>query len=349
MKEHVKTFSENGKKVKNYRGTRMNIYDIAKEAGVSIATVSRVMNNKGYVSEKTRAKIQKVLEENEYRPSAIAQGLVSGSMKTVAIMVVDLRVPHYSLTAYTMEQILSKQGYMVIVCNTGDDPAQWDAYLRRIANQKPDGIVLVGSIYDKLANDDALNAVSGIPIVMANGQMEGHANVHSVIVDETRGVELATAHMYERGHEKIAFVMDKDTDAARRKAQGFVRQMKILGFTSPEKDVFKAPYGLEGGEHIGPELYDKGYTGIVFGEDLTAVGAVNALCRRGVKIPEEIGISGHNNSEYAFLCRPALTSVNNKGQVLSELTVNLLLDLMNHKKETASLVVLPELVVRETT
>lgn len=97
----------------------MNIYDIAREAGVSITTVSRVLNNKGYVSEKTREKIQKVLEKHEYQPSAIARGLATGSMKTVAIVAVDLRVPHYALTTFIMEQQLSELGYMVLVCNTG--------------------------------------------------------------------------------------------------------------------------------------------------------------------------------------------------------------------------------------
>ena len=108
----------------------MNIYDIAKEAGVSITTVSRVINKKGYVSEKTRKKIQDVLDRNEYQPSGIARGLATGSMKTVAIVVVDVRVPHYALTSYIMEQKLSEEGYMVLVCNTGEEEEDCRKYLR---------------------------------------------------------------------------------------------------------------------------------------------------------------------------------------------------------------------------
>lgn len=326
----------------------MNIYDIAKEAGVSITTVSRVINNKGYVSEKTRKKIQEVLDRNEYHPSDIARGLVSGSMKTVAIVVVDVRVPHYALTSYIMEQKLSALGYMVMVCNTGEKAEDCRKYLRMLAKRKVDGVILVGSIFNRLCDEETLNLLSDIPIVMANGRID-RPNIYSVFVDETYGIELATAHLYERGYRKLAYVIDKDTNAADRKAEGFIREMQRLGYADAMKHVYRTPYGLEGGAQIADTLSKKGYDGIVFGEDLTAVGALNELCRQGVKVPEEIALTGCNNSEYSYICSPALTTVNNKGEVLSELTVQMLLDVLSKKKELASLVVLPELVVRETT
>ena len=102
----------------------MNIYDIAKEAGVSIATVSRVLNNKGTVSAATRARVEAILKQNNYTPSAIARGMVSKSMRTVAVLTVDIRVPHYARTAYTIEREFSRRGYEVILCNTGGDRAE---------------------------------------------------------------------------------------------------------------------------------------------------------------------------------------------------------------------------------
>ena len=144
-------------------------------------------------------------------------------------------------------------------------------------------------------------------------------------------------------------MIDKDTNAADRKMEGFIREMKRLGYEDPEKDVYRTPYGLEGGTQIAGVLREKGYDGVVFGEDLTAVGAMNEWGRQGVRIPEEIALTGCNNSEYSYICSPGLTTVNNKGEVLSELTVRMLLDVLSKKKELASLVVLPELVVRETT
>lgn len=326
----------------------MNIYDIAKEAGVSITTVSRVINKKGYVSEKTRKKIQDVLDRNEYQPSGIARGLATGSMKTVAIVVVDVRVPHYALTSYIMEQKLSEEGYMVLVCNTGEEEEDCRKYLRMLAQRQVDGIILVGSIFNRLCDDETLNLLSNIPIVMANGKID-RENIYGVLVDEAYGMELATAHLYKTGRRKLAYVIDKYTNAADRKLEGYIREMKRLGYENPEKDVYRTPYGLEGGAQIAGILKEKKYDGVVFGEDLTAVGAMNEWRNQGIKIPEEIALIGCNNSEYSYICNPPLTTVNNKGEVLSELTVQMLLDVLSKKKELASLVVLPELVIRETT
>ena len=325
----------------------MNIYDIANEAGVSITTVSRVLNNKGYVSEKTRKKIQDVLDRHEYRPSEIARGLVAGSMKTAAIMVADVRVPHYALTSYIMEQKLSKLGYMVWVCNTGEDQESCRKYFCMLAKRKVDGIILVGSIFNRLCDDEMLNPLSDTPIVMANGKIE-RPNIYSVLVDEAYGMELATQHLYEKGHKNLAYVIDKETNAAQRKMDGFVRKMNCLGYEDTQKRIYHAPYGLEGGAKIAEKLYKEGYDGVVFGEDLTAVGAMNTWRRMGVRIPEDMALTGCNNSEYSYICNPQLTTVNNKGEVLSELTVQLFLDVIEKKKELATLVVLPELVVRET-
>lgn len=326
----------------------MNIYDIAKEAGVSITTVSRVINKKGYVSEKTRKKIQDVLDRNEYQPSGIARGLATGSMKTVAIVVVDVRVPHYALTSYIMEQRLSEEGYMVLVCNTGEEEEGCRKYLRMLAQRQVDGIILVGSIFNRLCDDETLSLLSNIPIIMANGKID-RENIYGILVDEAYGMELAAEHLYKTGRRKLAYVIDKYTNAADRKLEGYIREMKRLGYENPEKDVYRTPYGLEGGAQIAGVLKEKGYDGVVFGEDLTAVGAMNEWRNQGVKIPEEIALVGCNNSEYSYICNPPLTTVNNKGEVLSELTVQMLLNVLSKKKELASLVVLPELVVRETT
>ncbi len=324
----------------------MNIYDIAEMAGVSIATVSRVINNKGHVSEKTRKKIESIIAESEYQPSAIARGLACGSMKTIAIFSVDVRIPHHAVTSFNMERMLTNLGYVVYICNTGENIEDWKRYLQIVAERKVDGIILTGSIYKKLEGEDILDLFQDIPIVMANGNM-APKNVKSVFVDEGRGIELATEHLFTRGHTKLAYVMDKDTESAERKREGFIRQMTLLGVPEASRHVFRAKYGLEAGAGIGLSLYEKGYNGIVFGEDLTAVGALNALRKKGVRIPEEMALTGCNNSEYAYICSPSLTSINNKAEVLSELTVRLLTGLLDGN-ETAELVVIPELVVRES-
>ena len=146
----------------------MNIYDIAKEAGVSIATVSRVLNNKGTVSAATRARVEAILKQNNYTPSAIARGMVSKSMRTVAVLTVDIRVPHYARTAYTIEREFSRRGYEVILCNTGGDRAETLRYLQAVNQKQVDGIVLVGSVFDTICQGAEMEKLlTGVPVVLA--------------------------------------------------------------------------------------------------------------------------------------------------------------------------------------
>lgn len=128
----------------------MNIYDIAREAGVSIATVSRVLNHKDTVRADTRAKVEKVLKRCNYAPSAIAQGMVSKSLHTVAVLTVDIRDSHYARTAYTIEREFGRRGYEVILCNTGGDRAETLRTLQAVAQKQVDGLILVGSIFNTI-------------------------------------------------------------------------------------------------------------------------------------------------------------------------------------------------------
>lgn len=114
----------------------MNIYDIAKEAGVSISTVSRVMNNKGNVNAATRKKVEAILDKHDYTPSAIARGMVSKTMNTVAVLTVDIRVPHYARTVYTIEREFSHRGYEVAICNTGGELEETAKYLKTKLEKK---------------------------------------------------------------------------------------------------------------------------------------------------------------------------------------------------------------------
>lgn len=334
----------------------MTIYDIARETGVSIATVSRVVNNKGYVSQETRDKILMFLERSQYQPSAIARGLATGSMKTVAILVVDVRVPHYAMTTYIMEDLLSKEGYAVLVCNTNTDVEKTSQYLRMLGERSVDGIILVGSVYRDLCTKEALQAVAKIPLILANGKLE-QDNAYSVLVDEGYGICLAVEEMIRTGHRHLAYVVDRRTESSDRKQKGFCASMESAGEDDPKRHIFFTEYGMEGGrdvvERICQTYYDEAnhvsYDGIVCGEDLTAVGVLYALQEKGFKVPQEIAVSGCNNSEYAYVCNPRLTTINNKGELLSRLTVELLIEILKEGKQKEERRILPELIIQETT
>ena len=178
----------------------MNIYDIAKEAGVSISTVSRVLNHKGNVNPATRERVEEVLERNHYTPSAIARGMVSKSMRTVAVLTVDIRVPHYARTAYTIERELSHRGYEVTLCNTGGEAEETEKYLQTMLEKKVDGIVLVGSVFNTICKKPEIKKLlRTVPVVLANGKLE-MANSYSVLVDDKYGIALAVNELLKRPH-----------------------------------------------------------------------------------------------------------------------------------------------------
>jgi LacI family transcriptional regulator len=327
----------------------LNIYDIAKEAGVSISTVSRVLNNKDRVTRETRKKIQALLDKYNYTPNAIARGLVAKTMKTVAIFSVDVRVPHYAQTAYTIEREFSKRAYNVIVCNTGGELEKTRRYARSIQG-RVDGVVLVGSVFNKLGMDDEVAAaLQGIPVVIANGHLD-MCNVYSILVDDRLGISLAINHLLQRGHrpESIMYVKDLDTESARVKRRGFLAALAELGVEDAKQRVFHASYSLEGGREVARQIVQAKPrpTAVVCGEDLTAVGVIKGFMAAGLYVPNDMAVTGYNNSEYSLICSPELTSVDNKGEMCALLCVQLLESRIDGSHSFSSMTINPELVVR---
>lgn len=329
----------------------MNIYDIAKEAGVSISTVSRVLNNKGNVNPDTRKKVEEILARSNYTPSAIARGMVSKSMRTVAVLTVDIRVPHYARTAYTIEREFSRRGYEVTICNTGGELKETEKYLRTVLEKKVDGIVLVGSIFNTICKDSEIEGLlKNIPVVLANGKLE-LPNSYSVLVDDQYGVSLAVDHLAEKGHKHIFYLKDMDTISARLKCEGFMRSMRRCGIENVKKHVLQTSRSIEGGQKAVEKLIQDGkeFTAIVCGEDITAAGAVKALLHAGLRVPEDVAVTGYNNSEYARICEPQLTTIDNKPELVAMFSVQLLTSLIEKTDAYSSCTIQPELVKGQTT
>lgn len=329
----------------------MNIYDIAKEAGVSISTVSRVMNHKGNVNPVTRKRVEEILEKNNYTPSAIARGMVSKSMKTVSVLTVDIRVPHYAKTAYTIEREFSRRGYEVSLCNTGGELEETIKYFRTALEKKADGIVLVGSVFNTLCkNAEISGLLKNVPVVLANGKLE-LPNSYSVLVDDRYGVSLAVEHLIQKGHREIYYLRDMDTVSAQLKCEGFIAEMEKCGLKNARQQVLETASSIEGGIKAVEQLIRRKqkFTGIVCGEDITAAGVVKALLHYGIKVPEEVAVTGYNNSEYAKICEPQLTTIDNKPELVAMMSVQLLTSLIEKTEVYSSCTIQPELVEGQTT
>lgn len=329
----------------------MNIYDIAREAGVSISTVSRVMNNKGNVNPATRRKVEEILEQNNYIPSAIARGMMSKSLRKVAVLTVDIRVPHYARTAYTIEREFSRRGFEVSLCNTGGELEETAKYLRSALEKQVDGIVLVGSVFNTICKNQEIEGyLRTTPVVLANGKLE-LPNSYSVLVDDCYGIGLAVDHLMQKGHRELYYVKDMDTVSARLKCEGFISSLERYGVKDGKKHIVNTVPSVEGGRRAIEHLIQKGdpFTAIVCGEDITATGVVKALLHAGLRVPEDVAVTGFNNSEYARICEPQLTTIDNKPELVAMLSVQLLTSLIEKTELYSSCTIQPELVKGETT
>ncbi len=317
---------------------------------MSISTVSRVLNHKGNVNPDTRARVEAVLQSSHYTPSAIARGMMSKSLRTVAVLAVDMRNPHYARTAYTIEREFSRLGYEVTLCNTGGERDEAAKYLRSVLEKHADGIVLVGSVFNRIGRDPRVSPLlCTVPVVLANGSLD-LPNSYSVLVDDRHGVALAVEHLLARGHRDIFFIKDLDTDSARAKRDGFVQAMEQAGFPDAAQRVLEIPQSLEGGIQAAGQLLrlHKSCTAVICSEDITAAGVLKGLLRAGVRVPQDIAVVGYNGSEYARICEPQLTTVDNKPELVGLLSVQLLANLIEKNGSCASVTIQPELLLGQT-
>lgn len=323
----------------------MNIYDIAGEAGVSIATVSRVINGKRAVSAATRQKVEEVLTRHHYVPDQIARGLVTKSTRTIAVMTIDIRDIYYANVAYTIEQELSHRSYSAILCNTGNDIQNKMEYIRNVLRQKVEAIVFVGSVFRDGVMDEAIrNVAARIPVVMVNGFVEAD-NIYSVICDDRLGVVRAVEYLAQKGRRRIAYLKSADTFSARSKAHGFCQAVK-----SPRERMIEVERSIRGGyTGAGKFLqWDALPDAVICDDDITAVGVLKCLSARGVAVPGDISVVGFNNSLLAECCTPSLTSVDSLMVEMGRTAVATLLEVLAGKKPQPRITFAPDIRLRES-
>ena len=328
----------------------MNIYDIAEEAGVSITTVSRVLNNKSNVKYETRKRIEEVLNKHNYSPSPIARGLVSKNMNTVGILTIDVRVPHYAASAYILEHELYKIGYNAILCNTSGKAENGADYISMLAKKGVSGIVLIGSVFqNKQIEATVVKNAPNIPFISWNSQINA-PNAYSVIINHENGMNLAINHLRDKGHRKIIYVQDAHTFSAIRKVDAFIKISGQHKDYPANRYVFHTERGILGGKNAVDHIMESGleHSAIIFGDDTTASGGIQRLHQLGKKVPDDIAVIGWNNTE-SLLCEPNLTTVDNQNDTLGLICVKMLENILEGNDISPVVTIDSSLVIREST
>ena len=211
----------------------MNIYDVSEHAGVSIATVSRVLNGNPNVSEKTRDKVLKVMDDLGYTPNVFARGLGLNTMQTIGIMCSDSSDPYLAGAIYYLERGLRAHGYDAILCCTGYDLDAKQKYFDLLRSKRVDAIILAGSKFVEMrAKDNAyiIEAASDLPIMLVNGYLEGD-NIYSTVCDDHAAMYGAAAQLLQAGRKRILYLYTSYSYSGVNKLEGYKDALKAKGIT----------------------------------------------------------------------------------------------------------------------
>ena len=334
----------------------MTIYDISEKAGVTIATVSRVLNGSGSVSEKTRKKVLDVINRYEYTPNAFARGLGLNTMKTIGILCADSSDLYLAKAVYYIEQKLRLNGYDSILCCTGYDLEAKAAAVNLLINKKVDALILAGSnfIYDNDAdNQYVTDAAAQLPLMLLNAALDA-PNVYSVISDDFTSVYEATLQMISGGVRDIVYFYNSASYSGKKKLAGYLAAMEekklmngaeLVQFYQGSHEDIPAMT-----EHL-KKLHSGGtrFHGVIASDDTLALAAVKFAKLMGYSVPEDFSVLGYNNSMLVNCCDPELTSIDNKLETLCQHLINTLMGVLSGNEMPKKTVFSGEIIWRGTT
>lgn len=332
----------------------INIYDIAKLANVSIATVSRVVNGSPSVSEKTRNKVLDVINESGYTPNIFAQGLGLDSMKTIGIICPDIADAFIASAVSNLEHMIYENGYNCILCCSGYHQKDKESHTHLLISKRIDALIYVGSTYAGCGADDHTtdyirDAAKTAPVFLINSYIKGE-NIYSIFNDDKQSTYDITTSLIKSGRNKILFLSDSYSYSATKKLEGYEDALRDNGY--PVIDSLK--FYVKNEIHLVKDKLlqhkELDFDSVVATDDGLAVGVLKYAKAKNLKVPSELAVVGYNNSTLATCCEPELSSINNHVELLCSTTVGMMFKLLRKKEAIPNKIQLStKLVKRDTT
>jgi LacI family transcriptional regulator len=329
---------------------RVTIDDVADLAGVSYQTVSRVINDRPDVSDATRERVQKIIDEIGYKPSHIARSLATARTATIGLVVPDISNPFFSVVARGAEHVASKRGYSMLLCSTSEDTSRELEVLELLQERYVDGVIVCGFREEDAPLREALSHFNAV--VLVNRRVEGQ-KIPAVLVDDALGGYLVTQHLLNEGHTAVGFLSGpRNSYSGVRRLEGYQKAMVEAGIESRPGWVRHCKPTFTDGQKAArsffkthPEL-----TALFCHNDLVALGALEGCKKLGLDVPNEMAVAGFDDIMLAGIVSPALTTCHVPREKLGKLAVNMLLSCIEKEEGNGrDVVVEPELVVRAST
>ncbi|MCP1223836.1 LacI family DNA-binding transcriptional regulator [Sebaldella sp. S0638] len=328
---------------------KLSIKDIARKAGVSIATVSRVLNKNGRYSQETEEKILKIIEESGYRRNVNAKSLRTKKTQTLGVIVPDITNEFFAKIIQSVERNAMKYDYSVFVCNTDEDEAREQMQVKNLLEKFVDGIIYISG---KTNSGEEVEGNIGIPVVYIDRYIS--ASKMYVQSDNKEGGYLATKELLDAGCENIMIIKDfRQISSIISRYDGYKRALKEAGKSVDENLIYNV-------DHVNYEEAKKGvlekiksgikFDGIFATNDWMALGAISALREKKIRIPEDVKIVGFDNMSISEITSPSITTIHQDSEKLGEYATEILMGIiLKDEAEVKSISVPVKLIRRKST
>ncbi|WP_066250412.1 LacI family DNA-binding transcriptional regulator [Neobacillus drentensis] len=330
----------------------VTIKDIAKQAGVSITTVSRIINNKAEgIRKETCEKVLKVVEELHYKPNSIARSMITKKTYTIGLVIPDIRNPFFPELVRGVEDVANAAQYTVFLCNTDSSHRKETDYLAIMKEKNVDGIIFTGP--QELQSKDFYQSVQEyeIPIILLDRGQEIE-DFSGVYIDNVQAGYMATKHLLELSHQNIGCITGPAAiPNSNERYKGYLKAFSEFQIPVDESIVIPGNYQMEGGYVAAKALLkERDVTAIFAFNDLMAFGVYQAAYELGIKIPEDLSVVGFDNLPFNQLIRPKLTTIEQSAYKMGEIAAKMLFDQINNEKSVKEQVFIePTLIINGST
>ena len=326
------------------------IHDVAKRAGVGSITVSRVINNSGYISSETRERIQKAIDELGYVPNTLARSLRSRRTNTVALMVTDITNPFFTTLARGVEDAANEAGYTVIFCNTDESAAKEEKYLNVLLQKQVDGLLLVPT--QRSVNSIHQILKHGTPVVVLDRRIP-EVDVDSVRCDSLDGAYKLTKYLVSLGHRQIAIMSGAvGVSTADDRVAGYRKALEEDGIAISDRYILRGEFTPDSGYSMTEQAINLPLrpTALIAANNFITIGAMKALQEAEMEVPEDMALAGFDDLPPAIVTFPFFTVVSQPAYEMGTQAMQLLLKRLSAKEVVAfQEVILPtQLIVRRS-
>lgn len=328
-----------------------NLKDIARELNMSVSTVSRVVNNKNNVRLETRERVLKAVKELNYSPNQVARSLKNKSTKTIGIIVPDVSEDFFAYVIKGIDNVISKQGYMIILCDTNEKPEKEELYLNLLGEKQIDGIILatVSKDYKVLYN----SFDKRLPLIFFDNLPNIRKHYDSVIVDNNKASYIAIEHLIKLGHKKIGIITGKqDETTGYERLSGYRKALSDYGVETNESLIGKGDFKEESGYICMKTLLEEstGLTAVHVSSSKMTFGAIKAIKEKGLLIPRDIALIGFDVHDHSGLISPGITTIMQPEEYIGKAAGEVMLKRLQDVNDRVyqKIVLEPELVIKES-